>query len=80
MTPKHIINITPSNAISMLNKMGCSCSVLNHVAQIPEVVVEALHSAWESMQKGDIEPWEIELIVSRMQQFARTSKNTRSRF
>jgi hypothetical protein len=61
------MNINPDNAINLLSKMGCSCEVLNHVAQVPETVVEALHSAWESMRKGDLEPWEIELIVSRMQ-------------
>jgi hypothetical protein len=66
------MNINPINAINMLSKMGCSCEALNHVAQVPEPVVEALHSAWESMQKGVLEPWEIELIVSRMQKAACT--------
>ncbi|MDP2246829.1 MAG: hypothetical protein Q8J65_01760 [Nitrosomonadales bacterium] len=54
--------------------MGCSCEVLNHVADVPEAVVEALHSAWESMQQGDLQKWEIELIVSRMQNAACVDK------
>jgi hypothetical protein len=61
------MNIDPTNAINMLQKLGCSCDALNHVAGVPEDVVEALHSAWESMRQGDLQSWEIELIVSRMQ-------------
>lgn len=64
------MNINPNNAIKMLSKMGCSCEVLDHVAQVPEDVVEALHSAWESLRRGELEAWEIELIVSRMQKAA----------
>lgn len=68
------MHIDPTHAISMLQKLGCSCEALNHVADVPEAVVEALHSAWESMRQGDLQRWEIELIVSRMQKAACAGK------
>lgn len=61
------MHIDPLNAINMLQKMGCSCEMLNQVADVPGPVVEALHSAWKSMQQDDLQNWEIELIVARMQ-------------
>ncbi|CAG0996603.1 hypothetical protein MTYP_02595 [Methylophilaceae bacterium] len=66
--------IDPTNAINMLQKMGYSCEALNHVADLPEAVVEALHSAWHSLLEGDLQEWEIDLIVSRMQQAASTTQ------
>lgn len=68
------MDIDPTNAINMLQKLGCSCDALNHVAGVPEDVVEALHSAWESMRQGDLQSWEIELIVTRMQKAAFAGK------
>ena len=68
------MDIDPTHAINMLQKLGCTCDALNHVAGVPEDVVEALHSAWESIQHGDLQSWEIELIVSRMQKAALAGK------
>lgn len=63
---KICMKIDAMHAKTILEAIGYSCDALEHVTEVPEPAVEALHSAWESAQQQDLEQWEVELITTRM--------------
>ncbi len=60
------MQIDATHAKVMLGTMGYACEVLDHVADVPEAAVEALHDAWDSMQHGHLQRWEVDLITTRL--------------
>lgn len=54
--------ISLSAARSILDAMGYVSVTLSHVSKIPEPALVALYNAWESLEKNNLQRWQLDLV------------------
>lgn len=70
------MQIDASHARQMLAAMDYDCEMLDYLAELPDSAIKAVYSAWRSLQHGNLQSWEIDLITARMlEALARAAKD-----